>query len=340
MGWTPDALDTDMHPSGTLTSYCFGDLPDGEREQVEQHLMICDGCWEEFRRLDAAVRTLRHESVLGPVMPVDEIVSVLGWSSRLDRPFGGHAWFAISVAMLYGLEWTVGLWSELGYSYDRFGGLAWVLSAPVAASVSGAVLFSLWAAIKSVRSGQVDGLVRSAALILTALGLVTVCLTVVLPGDQTIQASFQTRSAAGGYFKDALLIFLPLLLFILPPFHTVVSLQRYLKAGRHRQVEGALAASHDRIAPRGVWYLSPRVLTGFLVVMGTLKIVGTNHMLDALTPGPYANLFSVASYIGTGLWFAIAAVCLIWYSISLNELRREARALAALQDPQAQERPH
>src|SRR5258707_8910945 len=112
-----------------------------------------------------------------------------------------------------------------------------------------------------------------------------------LPAERTIQASFQTRTAASGYFKDAELTFAPLLVFFVPAFHTVLRLQRELAAVRPRQVVNLLARRPDSLAPRGMLYLSPRVVAAVLVVYGIVKVAGTNHMLDALTPGPYANLF-------------------------------------------------
>ena len=38
-------------------------------------------------------------------------------SARLERPFGGHLPFVVTIAILYGTEWMLGLWTDLGYSY-------------------------------------------------------------------------------------------------------------------------------------------------------------------------------------------------------------------------------
>ena len=65
-------------------------------------------------------------------------------------------------------------------------------------------------------------------------------------------------------------------------------------------------------------------------MLGIVKVVGTNHMLDALTPGPYAQLFSLAVYVSTALWLSIGIISLAWYSARLNDLKREALALTAL----------
>jgi hypothetical protein len=313
-----------------LTSYCFGDISVGDFQRIEAHLLECEACWEEFQRFDAGVRTLRFDHMLRPPLPINEAVSMLGLSGRLNRPFGGHQRFVLWIAVLYGLVWAVGIWSELGYSYERYSGLVWALFLPTAIWVAAALTFALWCDAKATKAAQTSGLVRSATIVLLALGALVVCLVFVLPAEQTILASFQTRTASSGYFKDALQIFLPLMVFILPSFHTVLHLQRDLGLGRHRLVARLLTWHPERVWPRGVFYLSPPVLAVVLLILGVLKIQGANHMLDALSPGPYANLFSVASYISTGLWFAIALASLVWFQITLNELKRESQALALL----------
>jgi hypothetical protein len=325
-----EVYQNDPHLGEALTSYCFGGLPDDARDEVERHLMACNACWQEFQRLDAAVRTLRFDATLELALPGNDVISLLGLSSRLGRPFGGHLLFALTIAGLYGLEWTIGVWSELGYAYDRFGRLAWALSVPVAGWVVGSLLVSLSLDVTATRAGGTNGLARSTIVILSSLGVLMMCLLAVLPAEPTIRASFQTRTAAVGYLKDAVLLFLPLLVFIVPVFHAIVWLQRELRAGHADMVLGLLAKRADALIPRGMWFLSSRFLTGFLLVAGTLKIVGTNYMLDALKPGPYAGLFSLAAYLGTGVWLAIAVVSLAWYANNLNELKREATALAAL----------
>ena len=161
MNRSADEHASEWHLGQTLTSYCFGGLSDQDRQRVEEHLLGCEACWQEFQTLDAAVRILRFDGALMPTLPVNEMVSLLGLSSRLDRPFGGHATFALTIAGLYGLEWTIGLWSELGYAYDRFGTLAWALSVPVATWAAAALAAALWSDAHTTRTGQATGLIRS-----------------------------------------------------------------------------------------------------------------------------------------------------------------------------------
>lgn len=320
----------DWRLGDALTSYCFGGLSDDERQAVEKHLIDCEACWTEFQRLDASVRTLRFNQMLHPALPVTEVVSMLGLSSRLNRPFGGHRRYVLWIAGLYGLEWMLSVWTELGYSYDRFGSLAWVLSGPTLLWMTAALVLALFDGTKSTVARETNGLMRSLTIMLSMMAVIIMCMMFVLPAEQTIAASFQTRTASGGYFKNAIVHFLPLLVFVIPTFHAVLRLQTELRSGRHRMVLGLLTREPSSVRPRRMIYLSPQLLSGVLLVLGVIKILGMNYMLDALTPGPYANLFSIASYVSTAAWFAIALISLAWYSTSLNELKREAKALDLL----------
>ena len=244
-------LSAGPHLGHLLTSYCFGSVTEDERTAAEQHLMSCELCWQEFQRLDAAVRTLRSDPTVKPAMAVTEAVSLVGLSSRLRRPLGGHALFAITIAILYGLEWTAGIWTELGYAYRRFGSLAWALSAPVGIWVIAAVVQSFYIATQAARAGRIDGLRRSAAVMLSMLMALVILLMMVLPAEPTIAASFQTRTASAGFFKDVVVIFAPLLVFFVIPFNVVVRLQQELAAGRFRHTARFLGRHPESVYRRG-----------------------------------------------------------------------------------------
>lgn len=173
---------------------------------VEQHLMACDACWQEFQRLEAAVRTVRFDATVRPTLPVHDVVSLLGMSERLERPFGGHTRYLLAVGVLYGLAWMTAVWTELVYAYHRFGTLAWMLSFPTAAWVTGVVLWGLRSDAKATAAGRTNGLMQSTIVLLGALAALVVCLVWVLPAEPTILTSFQTRTASGGFLKDALFI--------------------------------------------------------------------------------------------------------------------------------------
>jgi hypothetical protein len=313
--------------AGLLSGYCFGGLQEAQRAAIEEHLLECDRCWDEIQRLEHYVRILRTDARVKPALRLPEIVSTLGLSGRLVRPFGGHLTFVVAMSLLYGALWTAGLWTELGYAYDRFGGLLGSLSAPVGCFVALTMAGGLALDVRTTRRGSSRGLWHSTAAIVGALTVLVVFTVMVLPAERTILASFQTRTAAAGYLKNALFIFLPPLFFLLAPFHTILQLQRDLRAGRHEDVFGFLSRHPEAVSPRGVFYLSPTFLTVLLLLESARKIIGANYMLDALNPGPYAQLFTIASYLSTAIWLAITVGAVAWYVAKLNDLKRECVAV-------------
>lgn len=313
-----------------LTSYCFGDLDASGREQVSFHLLECDICWEEFQRLDECVRALRHDPHLNLGAPTLEMFSVLGMSGRLDQPFAGHTSFVLVVAGLYGLLHVASVWTELGYSYGQFGALAWVLSPLVFLWTAGTLASALHLDAKQAFKGTPSGLGWSSAISLVGVATLVIVSWILLPASPTIQASFQTRSAAGGFLKNELLYFVPLLVFVLPTFHAVVQLQRELRAGRTKPMLDFLAGRPEGISPRGVWFVPSWLLIAVLLVAVFVGYTGIHKMLDHLTPGPYANLFTTALHVRVVLWYVVALVCLAWYQRSLQELKREAVAAGRL----------
>lgn len=47
-----------------VTDYCFGDLDGRLRDEYEAHVIGCDLCWMEIRKLDMAIAVLRNDKVL------------------------------------------------------------------------------------------------------------------------------------------------------------------------------------------------------------------------------------------------------------------------------------
>lgn len=315
---------TDPATGRLLTSYCFEQLVDAHRESLEQHLLACDRCWRDLQVLEQSVRVLRTSPRIAPALTPSQSAAVFGSSGRLSRPLGGHLTFVVGMTLLYALLWTIGLWSELGYAYERFGALAARLSGPVAGVIATILLAVFILDVRLTRARNSRAFLFTAIGAVAALAAVTAALVWILPEERTIQASFATRTASAGYFKDALHIFFPPLIFLLPTFHMILALQRELEAGRSHEVLEFVARRPHATAPRGAPYVPPGVLVAVLLVDGTLKIVGANRMLDALSPGPYAHVFTMASYASTGAWFAITIGSLAWYVVSLNEVKREA----------------
>jgi len=122
--------------------------------------------------------------------------------------------------------------------------------------------------------------------------------------------------------------FLPLaIIFWLVPFHFVVSMQRELRAGRHRLVLGLLAGHPLGVAPRGTIFIRAWVLALLLAVMAAVGVILRAYLFDHLLPAPYLNLFTNLIEVRSALYFAIGVECFAWYYRSLNELKRECLAV-------------
>jgi hypothetical protein len=327
---TPDCPEPRFDAS--VTPYCFAELTGRDLQEFEAHLLVCDACWREVDRLSAAAAIAKMSPRVVSRLRTPQVIAELGISGRIDRPFAGHRAFVIIVALLYGLLHGASVWTELAYSYDRYAALTWSLSAGVFAWVTVGLAVSLWSSVKAARVGNERGLPLAALMAVGMLAIMTLAAWRVLPSIPTVDATFETRSAAAGFLKNELMYFIPLLLFILPTFHAVVVLQEQLRAGRFRGVFQLLTGRPESLAPRGVW-LVPGWLLGIVLIAGALiGYTGTNNLLDNLERGPNANLFTAALYVRVFLWYGVALACLAWYYQSRQELKREAIASVRLTD--------
>lgn len=313
-----------------VTAYCFGDLGAAERESFERHLLDCEACWGEVRRLEPAVAVLRSEKDLGEGLRGYDMSVLLGISSRLTLPFGGHLWHVVVACALYALLHAAALILEVTYQLDRYRPTIWWVSFGVfvwvfITSATGLGLDWKFAArpkASKLTYFSVPAFIVSSLLLYAALRLY-------LPDSPITEAEFQTYPAHAAYLKD-IGYFLPLgIVFLVLPYHFVLSMQRELSAGRHRLGLALLSGEKWSVTPRGaiyprVWWLG-LLLFGALVVSLTL----TTHLFDNLMPGGHRNVFVQLVLWRMVLYFSLGLECLFWYYRSLNELKRECIGVIA-----------
>ncbi|MFN0086262.1 MAG: hypothetical protein ACKVX9_12815 [Blastocatellia bacterium] len=126
--------------------------------------------------------------------------------------------------------------------------------------------------------------------------------------------------------KRSIYFFTLVVVFLLPPFHFVLRMQRELQSGRHRMAFELLSGGRLSIAPRGIFFPRFWVLVVFFVVIVIVSIYLHTNLMDHLKPAPYMNLFSNLILTRLLLYYALAGECLFWYSHALNELKRECMA--------------
>jgi hypothetical protein len=245
-------------------------------------------------------------------------------ASPSSFPFSHWAYIAL-VSGLYALLCAEAVILEIAYQFDRYGTKT-LLAAPVVfcwvlAAFFSAVAVDWWRTAHS----KAGGFFLSISIVYGSAALLQLALWRLLPTVAiTEQVARQPWSAQASYLKNLVLYFLPLTtIYILLPFHFVFALQRELHAKRHDRVLALLMGDQKAVAPKNAMYLRVGWLALALFVVALLAVVMTQNLFDHLKPNPYKNLFIHLALGRTLLLFGIALLCLLWYSRTLNEIKRE-----------------
>lgn len=263
--------------------------------------------------------------VLPPALPLRPAAG----SDARSPLFGGHLCHVLASCALYALLYTVALLVEVAYQFDRLGGPAmriapWVFGWIMLTSVGGLAADWRWA-----RRGEAKGLALCLLAFVGAAVALYVALGMFLPGAPVTEARFQTYTAHGAYLKSVY-YFLPLaVLFLILPFHFVVSTQGELQAGRARVVLDVLLGGGLAAPPAGSVYLKVRWLGLTLTVAALVSVAVLAHLFENLLPNEYLNLFIQSVQWRTLLYFGLGLECLAWYYRSLGRIRRKCLALSA-----------
>lgn len=248
--------------------------------------------------------------------------------NQLASLFGGHLWHVLFSCALYALLYVVALLLEVAYQFDRFGATAVRLAPLVFLWMFVASFVGLSVDATRTRQGRAKGLVIALLCFTGSTLALYVALCAFLPAFPITESSHQSHTAQVAYLKN-IGYFLPLaIVFMFLPFHFVVSLQRELRAGQQRVVRDLLLGKRRSVAPEQTIYLKAWQLALILSGAAVFSLVFTFYLLDHLTPGLYANLFSHLVFWRLLLYFALGLECLLWYAQSLNALKRECLDLA------------
>lgn len=242
--------------------------------------------------------------------------------------FGGHLCHVLASCALYALLYTVAILVEVAYQFDKLGAPAmriapWVFCWIMLTAVGGLAADWRWAC-----RGEAKGLALCLLVFVGAAVSLYVALGMFLPGAPVTEARFQTYTAHGAYLKSVY-YFLPLaVLFLILPFHFVVSTQGELQAGRARIVLDVLLGGGLAAPPAGSVYLKVRWLALALTICALVSVAVLAHLFENLLPNEHLNLFIQSVQWRTLLYFGLGLECLAWYYRSLGRIRRECLALS------------
>ena len=314
-----------------LAEYCFARGVDNECAEFELHLLQCDACWLEIRRLQSSVQVLRTHAPLKRQLLTPGIVGVLGLSGRVGRVLAGHSWQVLGMSLLYAALFSLSLVFEVAYEFDRFGRVAVWTAAIMFPVVAILALMGVAADWKLTAKNPARGLWASVVCVFLSAVAAVAGAWLVLPNRPITVMRIAAHPAPAAFLKDVIYC-LPLwIMFVVIPFHAVVSLQREALAGRRNNVLNCLWGDKKALLPRGCIMLRPWHLGLLLGFATPTSFYLTAHLLDNLVPSTYMTLFVFLIQLRTLAYFSLGLASLLWYIHSLNELKRECVAALALQ---------
>ncbi len=235
----------------------------------------------------------------------------------------GHWWHALLSCGLYAAIFAVALVIEIAYKFDRYG----------SRGVTGSFIIFGWVFATSLAGLAIDTKLthagKSQALLMAAgvFGVSTLGVLVgshwFLPAEPITLMTSQAAPAQAAYLKAILYCLIFNALFLLPPFHFIVAIQRELQEGRHRMALSLLTSDKLSVTPRGAIFPRAPVLVFCFVLVILFSLYLHHNLMNQLLPGRYFNLFSCLIYARLFLYYAFAGECLAWYYRALNELKRE-----------------
>lgn len=243
--------------------------------------------------------------------------------SRIAATFGGHLWHVLASSALYALLYAVALLLEVAYQFDSLGPGAIKLTPWVFLWVFGTAAAGLWVDWRWTSRGKTTGLLFSLPAFISAGLLLYLMLGQFLPQHPVTESVLPAYPAHGAFLKSVY-YFLPLaVVFMVLPYHFVLSIQRELREGRHRPVLDLLAGRRSSAAPAGAVYLRVWWLAVVLIAAASAALVAMAHMFENLKPNPHSGLFVQLAQWRFLLYVILGLECVVWYYWVLNGIKRE-----------------
>jgi DNA-binding winged helix-turn-helix (wHTH) protein len=244
------------------------------------------------------------------------------------RVFGAHvpshAAHVIGVGLVYGCYYVVSLLLEVTYRFERFGSSALKIAPLVFISMVLSAIGSLEVDRRLTQNGRDNGLLGSAFCLLLTAGVLFWFMMQFLPSFPVTQSTLPTYPAQAAFLKNTIYIVFLAVLFVLLPFHFIVTMERRFPV-ENLELGNVAVRSHDEGQRTPYW--SFWALAILLVIFLVMSITMTARLLDNLKPNPYHNLFVQLVYVRALLFFGLGIYCLVWYRSSLNGIKRGNRFL-------------
>lgn len=313
-----------------VTAYCFGELKAKERAEVEEHLHDCVKCQRDVRKLISAIEILKSDGRARELVTPEEVISTLGISGKLELLFGGHWIFVLTSSLIYAVLYGVALLVEVAYQYDRYAGTAPYVAVGASVWILFMTLAALWTDWKLTLAGRSSGLKITIPAFMGAALVLFGAICLYLPTSPITELSFQAYPAQAAYLKTIGYFIVLAVIFFLPTYHFILAMQRQMLSGHYELTSGLLRGDPIAVSPKGTIYPKFWFLTTILGLFIAISWFLHHNLMSNLRPGEYQWLFSNLILTRLLLFYLLAAVCLFWYYLSLNEIKRECLAASRI----------
>ena len=234
---------------------------------------------------------------------------------------GEDGWFLLTSCTLYAALHALALFVEVAFQFNSYAAsviraapfvFAWVWTTSLAGLIACRVLTSTRRAYSLPLSISV--FVASEVILYLSTGSI-------LPNAPITQSVHHAYPAYGAYFKSICYFFPLAVIFLVMPYHFVIAARTQIRLGSTGQIRKLLTGEGLGTAPEGTVFLRLAWLGAMLTVAAVAAVVATTYLVDNLIQTEYTSMFTQLVQWRLIVYFSLGAICLMWYSRSLNAIK-------------------
>lgn len=139
-----------------------------------------------------------------------------------------------------------------------------------------------------------------------------------LPSEPVVKTLFPSHTAQAAHLKNTLYFLAAATLFWLPAANSVASLNQELRLG-HQKLVAQIMREESWVG--SLWHPKPTWLWIELLTVILISLPMGFALIGTLRPQTGRNRFTNLFYTRALLYFTLCFVCVVWYSLSLDEIK-------------------
>ena len=241
--------------------------------------------------------------------------------TSLKSALAEDGWFLVISCTLYALLHALALFVEVAFQFNSYAAsviraapfvFAWVWTTSLAGLIACRVLTSTRRAYSLPL--PISVFVASEVILYLSTGSI-------LPNAPITQSVHHAYPAHGAYFKSICYFFPLAVIFLVMPYHFVIAARTQIRLGSAGQIRNLLTGEKLGTAPEGTVFLRLAWLGVMLTVAAVASVVATAYLVDNLIQTEYTSMFTQLVQWRLVVYFSLGAICLMWYSRSLNAIK-------------------